>query len=216
MKLATHFFRTVREPRSKGRNGFTIVETVIASAIGVMVIGAAYLFLWFSLRAMAGVSSQTVLNQKGGNAIELIQARVRFATTNHVSSTGNTLTLGFDDDPNTDSDSNGRAYDDRNHFEQFKFIGVNSTNALDCVSNQLVYIANTNSTTQRVLISSGVRNLPGYKIFSIPTNISSSVVIIRFDVSDTTPSSHFHAVDMQGTAISLNRYWNTNNISIYP
>lgn len=197
----------------RASTGFTIVELLVASAIGVMIVGGAYFFLMFSLRAIAGISTQTVLNQKGGNAMEFIQTRVRFATTNFVSSTGNTLTLGFDDDPSTDSDGNGRTYDDRDHYEQFKFVGVNSSNVLDCVSNQLVYIANTNSTTERVLISGGVRNLPGFKVFSTP---NSSLVIVRFDICDSSPNIHFHAVDLQGTAVSLNRFGNTNVISIYP
>jgi prepilin-type N-terminal cleavage/methylation domain-containing protein len=200
--------------RFAATSGFTIIELLVASAIGVLIVTGAYFFLIFSLRAMAGVSSQSVLTQTGGNTIEVIQKRVRFATTNFVSSTGNTLTLGFDDDPTVNADGIGRAYDDTTHFEQFKFIGVNSTNATDCKTNQLIYIANTNSTTRRVLISSGVRNLPGYKIFSSLTN--SSLVIIRFGIADPSSIDHYQAIDLQGTGVSLNRLWTTNVISIYP
>ena len=213
MKLRRHHSGKTRGLRSTPKSGFTIIELMVAASIGLMIVSGAYFFLFFSLRAMAGVSAQTVLNQKGGNAIEFIQRRVRFATTNYVSTTGNTLTLGIDDDPNTDLDNNGRAFDDRNHYEQFKFIGTNSANVSDCVSNQLVYIPNTNSTTRQVLISTGVRNLPGFKVFSTP---NSSLVIIRFGIVDPKPLIHYQAIDMQGTAVSLNRFWNTNVISIYP
>ena len=215
MKLARHRFRATPEQRLAARAGFTMIELIVAAAIGTLIVGGAYLFLIFSLRAMAGVSSQAVLTQKGGNAIEIIQKRVRFATTNFVSPSGNTLTLAFDDNPAVDSDGNGRAFDDRNHYEQFKFIGFSSTNAADCLTNKLVYIANTNTGTQQILISTGVRNLPGFKIFSTPVGYP-TLVVIRFGVSDSSSINHYQAIDLQGTAVSLNRALNTSVISIYP
>jgi Tfp pilus assembly protein PilW len=213
VRLPIGHFGTRRERHSPARAGHTIIEVLIAASVGLMVIAGAYSFLFFALRAMAGISSQTVLNQKGGNAIEFIQKRIRFATTNFVSTSGNTLTFGIDDNPTVDFDGDGKAYNDRNHYEQFKFVGINSTNITDCATNQLVYIPNTNSTTRQILISAGVRNLPGYKIFSAP---NASLVIIRFGIADPSASDHYQAIDLQGTGVSLNRFWNTNVIGIYP
>jgi Tfp pilus assembly protein PilW len=213
VKLSKHRSTKAHGRRSAASTGYSLVEVLIASALGLLVLAGGYAFLFFALRAMAGVSTQTVLNQKGGNAIEFIQSRVRFATTNFASSSGNTLTLGFDNDCTRDSDGDGRPYDDRDRFEQFKFIGNNSTNIADCATNLLVYISNTNSGTQQILISGGVRNLPGYKVFFVTNNV---IVLVRFGIVDPKASDHYQAIDLQASAISLNRFWNTNVINIMP
>jgi Tfp pilus assembly protein PilW len=199
--------------RLKRRAAFTLMEVLVTSSLGLMVVAAGYSFLYFTTRAMSGISAQSVLNQKGASALEFIETRARFATYMATSSSGNTLTLGFDDDYNVDSDGDGKTYNDRNHYEQFKFVGNNSTNVLACASNQLVYISNTNSTAQRVLISSGVRNLPGFKIFSTTNSV---ITITRFGIADRNANDHYQAIDLQGSAVSLNRLWNTNVISIIP
>jgi hypothetical protein len=199
--------------RSKHALAYTIVEVMIASSLGLMVLAAGYSFLFFSLRAMSGVSAQSVMNQKGAAALEFIQSRARFATFMTTSSSGNTLTLGFDDNYNADSDGDTKTYDDRDHYEQFEFIGTSSTNVLTCATNQLVYIPNTNSTYQRVLISGGVRNLPGFKVFSTTNTV---ITVVRFGIADPKTSDQYQAIDLQGSAVSLNRLWNTNVITIAP
>jgi len=202
-----------RFPRARRSLGYTIIEVMIASTLGLTVLAAGYSFLYFTLRAMSGVSAQSVMNQQGANALEFIESRARLATYMATSSSGNTLTLGFDDNNNTDSDSDGKTYDDRDHYEQFKFIGTSSTNVLACATNTLIYIPNTNSTYQRVLISGGVRNLPGFKVFSTTNTV---ITVVRFGIADPKKSDHYQAVDLQGSAVSLNRLWNTNIITIAP
>lgn len=199
--------------RLQRAGGYTIIEVMIASTLGLTVLAAGYSFLYFTLRAMSGVSAQSVMNQKGAGALEYIQSRARFATYMSTSSSGNTLTLGFDDNYNVDSDGDTKTYNDRDHYEQFKFIGTSSTNVLACATNQLVYIPNTNSTYQRVLISGGVRNLPGFKVFSTTNTV---ITVIRFGIADPKASDHYQAIDLQGSAVSLNRLWNTNVITIAP
>jgi hypothetical protein len=205
--------RIISFPCLKRSRAYTIVEVMIASSLGLLVLAGAYSFLFFTLRAMSGVSAQSVMNQKGANALEMIQSRTRFATFMATSSSGDTLTLGFDDNYNVDSDGDGKTYNDRNHYEQFKFIGVSSTNVLACATNQLVYIPNTNSTYQRVLISGGVRILPGFKVFSTTNTVIS---VIRFGIADPKTLDQYQAIDLQGSAVSLNRLWNTNVITIAP
>jgi Tfp pilus assembly protein PilW len=200
-------------PRPQRTLGYTIIEVMIASTLGLMVLAAGYSFLFFTLRAMSGISAQSVMNQKGANALEFIESRARFATYMATSSSGNTLTLGFDDDYTRDSDGDTKPYNDRDHYEQFQFLGSNSTNVLACATNQLVYFSNTNSTTSRVLISGGVRNLPGFKIFSTTNSV---ITVVRFGIADPKVSDHYQAIDLQGSAVSLNRLWNTNVITIAP
>jgi len=200
-------------PRPQRTLGYTIIEVMIASTLGLMVLAAGYSFLFFTLRAMSGISAQSVMNQKGANALEFIESRARLATYMATSSSGNTLTLGFDDDPTRDTDGDAKTYDDRDHYEQFKFIGTSSTNVLACATNNLIYIPNTNSTYQRVLISGGVRNLPGFKVFSTTNSV---ITVVRFGIADPKTSDHYQAIDLQGSAVSLNRLWNTNVITIAP
>jgi type II secretory pathway pseudopilin PulG len=213
MKLAM----TDRQPAGSRRNGslsgFTLVEALFAFGICAMLLAGAMTFVWFSTVAVSGITAQTLVNQRAGNAIEFIQNRVRFATSISNDVTGNILTLGFDDNLTNDTSGDSIPYNDKDHFERFQFVGVNSTNGTLCASNQLVYFTNITSTTSNVLISAGVRNLPGYNIFSITNKV---IAIVRFGVVDIYSLDHFQENDVQGTAISLNRPNTTNILSILP
>jgi prepilin-type N-terminal cleavage/methylation domain-containing protein len=113
--------------RSRAVSAFTLIEVMVSSSIALIITAAAMGFAYFSGIYLSGITTQTVLNQQAGNAIEFIQTRARLATSVAVSSSGNTLTLGFDDDPLVDSDvpPDGIPYNDKDHFEQFKFVGSN-------------------------------------------------------------------------------------------
>jgi len=202
---------TQRAARVRACHAYTLVEIVVASALGLLVIGGAMAFLWFCGLGVSGVSAQALSNQRGGNAAEFIQSRARFAINASNDLTGNILTLAFDDNPTNDSDKNGITYDDMNHFEQFQFIGVNSTN--NFAGNKLIYIPNTTNKNQVVLIPTGVRNLPGYPIFTV-TN--SATTIIRFGIVDGYGRDHFQSIDIQSMAVPLNRPRSTNIIATFP
>jgi len=90
---------------------------------------------------------------------------------------------------------------------------VNTTNALNATTNKIVYYANTNSAAFKTLISSGVRSLPGFKIFTITNNV---IAVIRYGLGDSYTNDFFQAVDVQATGVSLNRQIVTNMISILP
>jgi type II secretory pathway pseudopilin PulG len=200
--------------QSRVTRAFTLVETMVASSVAMVVLGGGFLFLNTVIRSTAGVTSQTILNQQGGNTLELIQSRVRFATTNSVSESGNVLTLGFDDDFTVDSNGDGCTYNDKDHYEVFKFIGVNSTNYTKCATNKILWYPNKNSTAFRTLVPAGVRNLPGNPIFTVTNQV---IVVLRFGVTDIYSRDAYQNVDIQGTAVSLNRPYITNNtMSILP
>jgi len=196
-----------------GTRAFTLVEIMVASSIGIFVLAAGFVFLNTVIRMTAGVTSQTVINQKAGNALEMMQSRIRFATSISNDVTGNTLTLGFDDNCAVDSSGDGVTYNDSDHYEIFKFVGVNSTNITLCSTNKLLYYTNKNSLNYRTLIPSGLRNLPGNPIFTVTNKV---MVVIRFGISDAYTRDGYQAIDMQGTAISLNRPLVTNILSILP
>jgi Tfp pilus assembly protein PilW len=198
--------------RPRSGSAFTLVEIMIASSIGLLVTAGAVMFFQFAGTAMSGATSQSLLNQRAGNAIEFIQNRAQLATFASNDASGNTLTLAFDDDPTADSNGDGKSYNDRDHFEQFKFIGTNgSTNSAS--TNMLIYIPNTATTNQQVVIPAGVHNLPGYGIFAVTNGL---MIVIRFGVVDGYARDHYQSVDIQGTAVPLNRAYNASVVSILP
>jgi hypothetical protein len=97
------------------------------------------------------------------------------------------------------------------HFERFQFIGSNGTN--NYAGNKLIYIADISKSNQVVLIPTGVRNLPGYPIFTV-TN--SATTIIRFGIVDGYGRDHFQSIDIQSMAVPLNRPKATNIIATFP
>jgi type II secretory pathway pseudopilin PulG len=201
-----------RMARSRRRVAFTLIEIMVASSVCVLLAAGAMSFLWFSGLGMSGVTAQALTNQRAGNAIEFIQSRARFAVSVSNDSSGNVLTLGFDDDPATDSDHDGKPYNDKNHYEQFQFIGVNGSRT-NSSTNSLIYIPNSTNSARQVLIAAGVRNLPNYQIFTV-TNLATTIV--RFGVVDGYGLDHFQSIDIQGTAVPLNRAQATNIIAILP
>jgi hypothetical protein len=197
---------------ARGCLAFTLVEVMVASALGVLVMGGVMAFLWFCGLGVSGVSAQALSNQRAGNAAEFIQSRARFAINASNNISGNVLTLAFDDQPTIDgTDHNGITYDDMDHFERFQFIGVNGTN--NFAGNKLIYIPDITKSNQFVLIPTGVRNLPGYPIFTV-TN--SATTIIRFGIVDGYGRDHFQSIDIQSMAVPLNRAKTTNIISTFP
>lgn len=214
MRLPDHCSPNAGQFQPGIKSGFTLVEALIAVGILALVVASAMPFIYFSARAISGVAAQVVINQKAGNAIEFMQSRIRFATSIAVDSTGNILTLGFDQDYNTDSDHDGIAYNDKDYFERFQFFSNNSTNSTACSTNKLVYYPNYTSSpnTSQTLISSGVRNLPGYKIFSVTNTV---IVVIRYGIVDSYAGDHYQAVDIQGTGVSLNRPFTNNILGIF-
>ena len=192
---------------------FTLVEVMVALAIMLGVLAGVMAFVNGTGISLSGITAHNGLIQQAGHSIDLIQDRVRFATRISSDGSGNVLTLGFDDDMDVDSNRDGKSHNDQNHFEQFSFSGVNSTDHAACSNNRLIYVPNTASTTTRVLIPKGVRNLPGCKIFAITNQ---TTAIIRLGIVDTYKRDHYQAIDLQGTAVSLNRPAATNLITILP
>jgi prepilin-type N-terminal cleavage/methylation domain-containing protein len=202
--------RTLLRPGN--HSGFTLIEVMVASSIGLLVIAGVMMFMSFSGTSLSGTTAQSLINGRAGYAIEFIQNRARLATCVSNDASGNVLTLGFDDDPNTDSDNDGKPYNDRDHFEQFKFIGVNgSTNTIS--TNRLVYISDTRNGAAKTIIPAGVHNLPGYNIFTVTNRV---MAIIRFNLADGYSRDHYQGIDIQATAVSLNRPTSVNIVTILP
>ena len=199
--------------RLRARAGFTLIECMVSSAVLLLIVGGVMTFINFAGVSASGITAQNVASAQAGYAIELIQNRTRFATSISNNAAGNSLTLGFDDNYTVDSDGDGKTYNDKNHFERFSFLGVNSTNYAACSSNRLVYLPNVSSAASYVLLPNGVRNLPRYNIFTITNQ---TIAIIRFGIVDRNAKDYYQAVEIQGTAVSLNRPAATNVISILP
>lgn len=196
------------------RAGFTLVELMVAGSISVIVMGSIMAFSKFALASFSGITKQSTLNQRAGYAIELIQIRTLKASRIQIDSTGNILTLGFDDNYTVDSDGDGTPYNDSDHSERFQFLGKNSTNFAACLTNRLIYIPNITKTNNKVLVPSGLRDLPGSKLFRVTND---NMVVIRFGIADSTTLDHYQSIDIQGTSVALNRPSSaTNFILIKP
>jgi prepilin-type N-terminal cleavage/methylation domain-containing protein len=208
--------------RKKGRaghgRGFTLMELMVASAIAFIFLTIGAVFVRFASTAISGITSQSVMNDQAGYTVQFIQDRARLATSISNDTSGNILTLGFDDNFSADSNGDGKRYNDRDHYEQFWFIGTSATNVY---TNLLVYLPNgsptntpvLNATNHQVLIASGVRKLLGQNVFSV---VSSSIAIIKFGIVDSYDLDHHQSIDIQTTAVPLNRTDVTNIISILP
>ena len=206
-----------RRLQLRTRAAFTLVEIMVASGILLVLLAGVITFVNATAVSLSGITAQTGLIQQAGNSIAFIQDRVRLATRITSDASGNVLTISFDDDPKVDSNADGKLYNDQDHFERFTFSGVNSTNVAACSNNKLIYIPNyvTNvaPANTRIMIPKGVRNLPGSKIFSITNQ---TIAIIRLGIVDTYERNHYQAIDLQGTAVSLNRPAATNFVAILP
>lgn len=195
------------------RSGYTLLEVLVASSVGAVIMGIALIFLTFAQRSISGIAAQAMVSDTAAGAITRIQSRIRVATSISVDSTGNTLTLGFDDNYQTDSDGDGKTYNDQDHWETFQFSGTNGTSATATASNRLLYTSKVGTTAASVLVPFGVRNLPGYKIFTAGTP---GTVVIRFGITDPTTRDRFQSVDIQATGVSLNRPASSSVIGFIP
>ena len=204
-------FHSLPSDRLKRRSlhGFTLVEVLVTCGIAVMILAAAMAFMNFAAISMSGITTQSTVNDQAAHTIQFIQSRARIATSVSNDAAGTILTLGFDDNYKSDSNTNGLAYDDVDHVEKFQIIG-SSTN-IQSSTNSLVYIPATGP--QKILIPTGVCKLPGRNIFRV-TN--SATVLIRFAIVDTYARGRYQSIDIQATAVPLNRSFPTNMITILP
>ena len=208
MKLR-NFPLSNRGRRRPSESAFTLMEMMVASGIAVLILAGAMSFINFASITMSGITAQSTINEQAASAIQLFQSRARSATFVSNDVTGNIVILGFDDDYATDSDGDKLTYNDKDHFETFAMIGT-STN-LQSSTNSLVYTS-TNGY-QKTLIPTGVCKLPQQNVFTVTND---ATVLIRFGVVDTYARDHYQSIDMQTTAVLLNRRSLTNFISILP
>ena len=183
------------------RSAFTLAELVVAMGAATIVLGCAVGFFFFARISASGIMAQTRVSDQSAHALVYMQSRIRVASSVAVDSTGNTLTLGFDDNPLVDSDGDGITWNDKDHYETFQFHGTNGTNSATAASNTLIYTPKVGVNGSVVLVSAGVRNLPGNNIFALDSN---NAVVINFGVVDTNTRDRFQAIEIQGRAVPIN------------
>lgn len=210
MELRPSFDSKQTGKRRRSEAALTLMEMMVAMSVMMLVMVTTMNYFCVTGRALSSSTSQSVLNWQGGYALQMIQSRVRLATLVSNDSTGNILTIGLDDNPLVDSNGDGITYNDQDHYEQFQVENVGTTNS---PTNIMVYIPDTRSNYQTVLISSGVRNLPNWKYFTV-TN--AATVIIRYGLADTYTNDYYESYEVKGCAVALNRKVATNTISILP
>jgi len=214
VKLLTREQRTISQTQGRRQQAFSLMELVTAAGLSTFVLAGLVAFMDMAGKSLSGTAGQSVITHRAGNASEFIFRRVRFATllSDGGDTSGNTLRLGIDDDYTVDHDGNGKSYDDQDHYEVFQFLngdGQDSTLA----DNSLIYKPREDQTNFTVLIPSGVRKLPGRKIFT-QTNVCA--VYVNFSVADPYAADGYQTCDIQSVFLARNRPTATNNFAILP
>lgn len=213
MRSSEHFSEHLKRKPFARRSAFTLVEVLVASSIAGIILASALVFMNFARVSISGIAAQAMISDSASNAVMDMRNRIRVATSTVVDSAGNTLTLGFDDNYQTDSDGDGSAYNDKDHYETFQFTGTNGTNWAGAASNRLIYTPRVGVAGSNVVIPFGVRNLPGQQIFSMPY---AGRVVIRFGVVDFAARDRFQSIEIQATGVSMNRTASKNFIAVIP
>ena len=184
----------------RGSRGLTIIEFSIATTIALIVFAGMFVFVSMASRSMQGVTMQNDVNQAASHGAEFILERVRVANTLATASSGNTLTLSFDDNPDVDSDGDGKTYNDRDHYEQFTFSNVDGSDSTTD-DNKITYMANVSTAASVNLVAGRVRKLPSTPIFTI-TNTSR--VLVNFGLVDSYTNDFFQALEIKTSAVRRN------------
>jgi hypothetical protein len=187
-------------PRSP-LHAFTLVEYVITIGLTVLVFGALAIFSEGTGRALVSITNQSSDNQSVGNGIELMLSRIRLANWASNDSTGNTLTLSFDDNPDVDSDGDGKTYNDQDHFESFIYKTTDgSWTTLN--DNYIGYRTNAYGGSTNIIIPSYVRKLSGQNIFTVT---SSNTVLINFGLLTTNATPFSQAIEIRTKIVLRNK-----------
>lgn len=191
-------------PSASGRaaTAFTIIEVMVSTTIVAIVIGAVVAFTTAVSRSVTNISNQTQIPTDTASSMSMLAQRIRLANFAAVDTNGNTLTLAFDDDLNTDSNTNGNKFDDRNHYESFQF---HNTDGSDTTTkdNRFIYKPNTNLTNQIILLTGGVRKLPGTNVFSLQQ--TGVVVNVNLGVLDKADGQRSQTIEIRTTIFRRNR-----------
>jgi Tfp pilus assembly protein PilW len=200
MKRAGHILKTTGRKRTRGEAGLSFSEVMVAIAILMMVVAAFAVFCSVTQRSLVSVTAQATFDQAAGQSAEFIVSRIRLANTVSNDAAGDTLTLSFDDDRETDSDGDRISWNDKDHFEVFQFADGDN-NATSLPDNTIIYKANAALTNFSVLVPSSVRKLSNLPIFSV----SSNLVNINFGLLNTNMSGYSQAAEIRTQAVRGNK-----------
>lgn len=180
------------------RRAFTLAEIMIALSIMTFASLAFLVYMRYAGVTLTDITNETVYGQQAGHASSFLLQRIRASHAFTVSSDGRTLTLEFDDDPNTDTNNDGNSYNDTNHVETFQFSdGDGSVSTL--ADNVLTYKATAASTA--VVLVRRVNLIGSTPVF---TATSSKVVGISFSVSGGAIRSKSQRINIVTTGYRLN------------
>jgi hypothetical protein len=198
--------RVVQISRIRAQQAFTMGELMVAMSLFMLVAALSMNFFCLSGRELSGTTTQCQINGEAGFTIEKIQDAVRLATYMSNDASGNTLILAHDTNVLVDSDGDGVPYNDKDVYSRFQVQNI-GTSANP--TNALLYWDDITSSNQTVLVKSGLRNLPGWNVFTITNN---NTVLVHYGLMDTYSGDFYQAVEIQGAAVASNRQTVTNTI----
>lgn len=188
------------------RRGFTLMELLVAIGISVLILAGIAAFLKLAGASLSSTATQTFINYRTSSASEFLFSKIRFATAVSAGgdASGKTLRIGIDENYAVDSvkDDDKIPYNDADHYEIFQFQNGDGNDST-VADNRLIHKTNELSNAYTVLISTGVRALPGKKIFLVDTQ--TFLVQVNFAVVDAYARDGYQACDIQGALIPRNR-----------
>ena len=199
--------RLVQVSRTRAQRAFTMAEMLVALSLFMLVAALSMNFFCLSGKELSGTSTQCQLNGEAGFGIEKIQDAVRLATYLYSDPSGNTLTLAHDTNVLVDSDGDGFPYNDKDVYSRFQVQNI-GTSANP--TNAILYWPDITQSNQTVLVKYGVRNLPGWNVFTV-TNYNT--VLVKYGLMDNYSGDFYQAVEIQGAAVARNRQSITNTIN---
>jgi prepilin-type N-terminal cleavage/methylation domain-containing protein len=188
-------------PPRAGRSAFTVTELLVAVAIASVILAAVSVFFTTGMRIVQQIATQAIATRDLAQTQNLLSDNVHLAISLNVANNGNWLTLAFDENPAVDSNADGNRYNDTNRTARFEFRNGDGNDATT-TNNSLVLIPDTALTNEvRVLLSNGVRKLPGLQVFTFE---STNMVRISMGVLDTVGANKTQNIEMKTLLLRRN------------
>jgi len=191
--------------RTRGRvqqAAFTLVELMVAMGVAAIVLGSVAAFSITGMRTVEHIATQATMTQNIGETHGLLSENIRSAVSMAVTQGGNRLILRFDENPAVDSNGDGIPYNDTNRTARFNFLDGDGSDST-ITNNSFVFIRDTSQSNEvKVLLSSGVRKLPGLPIFAtVGTN---GMLRINLGVVDNAGGKQNQTIELKTTMILRN------------
>jgi hypothetical protein len=193
--------RCARPAAASHRAAYTLTEYLVAVGVIGLLALAGTVFVESTGRTLESVTTQSGFNQMAGHAAEFLMQRIRLANSASNSSSGDVLTLSFDDNPDVDSNGDKLTWNDKDHFEEFR-LNSGDGQVPTLTDNTITYHTNVMSTNSAILVPGYARKLSNQPIFALTNQ---STVLINFGLLFTNRYAQSQMIEIRTKARLRNR-----------